>query len=465
MNQLLPVTLVTGFLGAGKTTIVANLIKDLPARRFAVVVNEFGEVSIDDVLIQNAGDKGRLEIHKITKALIAYEKEEQFIPAMLSIWQRRRLIDHVIIETSGLALPTAVLEALQAPNLADKFVLDATLAVVDTPWLTSKKSAEKAEQLFGQQLEAADVVILNKIENLDEAQLAEAETLVRSASPSIRFLELANDAKVDPRVALGLKLNQPAADLLLRNASLPKSDSPVNLSGHSHSGLGAHDHGIHTHEHIHEHDPGWLSFVLRADSESSPKELIGVLENLAKTMPLLRAKGFIHELGTGHHVLIQGVRDRFVSSAFESPEVAQPTAELVAAESAKHRDHGHEQNRRHVHHSSSSPSHQHGETTQKHTETHTHDNHGHSHSHSHDHDSHSHEHDSHSHEHDSHSHEHDSHSHEHEHSHSHSHSHDRDAHGHHHDHGALSELVFIGYHLNREEVVKYLNENTKMTWY
>ncbi len=192
MNGLIPVTIVTGFLGSGKTTLLSSLIKSRQSRRLALLINEFGEVSIDGALIRDCADgHEQIRIHDFPYGLIAYGDDELFIPTMRAIAERRANVDHVLIETSGLALPTAIMELLQGPELAGDFILDATLAVVDTPLLLSDQFERSADadsadansavansvaSLFDQQLEFADVVVLNKIDALDEAALLLAET-------------------------------------------------------------------------------------------------------------------------------------------------------------------------------------------------------------------------------------------------------------------------------------------------
>lgn len=199
MTQRIPVTVFTGFLGAGKTTLLSGLIRDNKQRRLAILVNEFGEVSIDGALLRSDGERGGAEVHDLSNGLIAYDDDADFLPTMQALWQRRGTIDHVLIETSGLALPTAVMESLQSEALAPYFVLDATLAVVDTPLLLSggfdRAADDDATQtpiasLFEQQLANADIVVLNKIDALGEDAQLDAEARVRALAPSVRFIEL-----------------------------------------------------------------------------------------------------------------------------------------------------------------------------------------------------------------------------------------------------------------------------------
>lgn len=349
-QHLIPVTIVTGFLGSGKTTLLSSLIKTRQNRRLALLINEFGEVSIDGTLINGSvGGDQHVRIHDFPYGLIAYGDDEHFIPTMRAIAERRATVDHVLIETSGLALPTAVMELLQSPELAGDFILDATLAVVDTPLLLSDQfdrdlgadSPHAAVQdsvaiLFEQQLEYADVVVLNKIDTLDEDALLLAETRVRDRAPNVRFLELAYNAKLDIRLALGLRLHQPTFTLhnhRFTPLTVPGSDTPTlanhaGLNGHAHSGLAGHSHGLATHKHFHEQDPGWLSFVLRSQEPQQTETLKHALIEAAKAEPLLRSKGFIRLVDPDQSALVQGVRTRVVISA-DTPKQSSKESELV----------------------------------------------------------------------------------------------------------------------------------------
>ena len=379
MNALIPVTIVTGFLGSGKTTLLSSLIKHRQTRRLALLINEFGEVSIDGALIRDtAGEDQHVRIHDFAYGLIAYGDDTRFIPTMKALAARRAGIDHVLIETSGLALPTAVMELLQSPELAEDFILDATLAVVDTPLLladqfertggvpdgdsdrdstagdrtaedhatgshaaqdcaTEGRVADSVATMFERQLEHADVVVLNKIDALDEAALLEAETRVRRRAPKVRFLELAWRAELDIRLALGLRLHQPTQTAHEHRytpvAAMPGADARVltdqqRLNGHAHSGLGRHSHGLATHKHFHEQDPGWMSFVLRSAAPQPAQILQTALAEIARREPVLRAKGYIRAADTPHAVLVQGVRTR-VSLDHDVQKPAAAKSELV----------------------------------------------------------------------------------------------------------------------------------------
>jgi cobalamin biosynthesis protein CobW len=131
----IPVTIVTGFLGSGKTTLICGLLKKNPDRRLAVLVNEFGEVSVDGALLRSAGEECGAEIHDLPNGCICCTIKDDFLPVMKQLQSRKHEVDHVLIETSGLALPTPVMRALAWPEIRNDFQLDAVLTVVDTPQL------------------------------------------------------------------------------------------------------------------------------------------------------------------------------------------------------------------------------------------------------------------------------------------------------------------------------------------
>jgi len=376
MKQPIPVTVVSGFLGSGKTTLLCDLLEHRQDMRLAVLINEVGEISIDGVLARaSVGRAGDVEIVDFPSGLIAYAEDRRFVPTMQAIAQRPGRVDHVLIETSGVALPSAAMERLQSPELADEFVLDATLVVVDTPRLLAGEfrsmsvgsiapgSAAVREDgrqagaalagsdasvspdvaaglLFDQQLAGADVVVLNKIDDLDDAALLAAEEQVRHRAPNVRFLELAHHAQLDVRLALGLRLHQASARPQHFHGPftpMPGADSTTlvdhgSVDGHSHSGLLAHTHGLTTHTHFHEQDPGWLSFTLRSHESHDLALVREALQRVAGEEPLLRCKGFVLSAGSGRPVLLQGVRTRVMLGQEYSPRAQKSAAGLKGSE-------------------------------------------------------------------------------------------------------------------------------------
>ena len=388
MRRPIPVTVVSGFLGSGKTTLLCDLLQRRQDRRLAVLINELGEVSIDGALARGStAQTTGVEIIDFPSGLIAYADDEQFVPTLRAIAGRAAQVDHVLIETSGVALPTAAMARLQEPDLAEWFVLDATLVIVDTPrllagefdgpWGDGGRSSSHSgmaavtgageavgddhrcdaahsgvrgeaatraampgpvRQLFEEQLVAADVVVLNKIDDLEADALLCAEEQIRKRAPNVRFLELARDAQLDVRVALGLRLHQATSAAGERHfhgpfAPMPGADGHPSMDhsridGHSHSGLLAHAHGLATHSHFHELDPGWLSFTLRSVERQSVDTLRSALEQVASAESLLRCKGFALGTEGDTPVLLQGVRTRVLATE-EKARASIEKSELV----------------------------------------------------------------------------------------------------------------------------------------
>jgi len=345
----IPVTIVTGFLGSGKTTLICNLLKHVPDRRLAVLVNEFGEVSVDGALLRTAGGECGVEVHDLPNGCICCTVKDDFLPTMQQLQKRKHEIDHVLIETSGLALPTPVMRALSWPEIRNDFQLDAVLAVVDTPQLLAgalesgqpipgADAAEvpahlgSIEAILNEQLENADVVVLNKIDDQSEEELMRAEELVRKKATKVRFLELAYHAELDTRLCMGLELHEhdePAAHDHAHHdhhhgpiASMPADlDHPPEdqsvFDGHAHSGLSTHEHDDHTHQHFHEHDVGWQTFILRSEQPQDAEQLKAAVREVTLRQPILRAKGFAEIAGKPQRLVVQAVRNR-VQTYFQS---------------------------------------------------------------------------------------------------------------------------------------------------
>jgi len=358
----IPVTIVTGFLGSGKTTLISGLLKKNPDRRLAVLVNEFGEVSVDGALLRTAGEECGVEIHDLPNGCICCTIKDDFLPVMSQLQKRKQEIDHVLIETSGLALPTPVMRALAWPEVRNDFQLDAVLAVVDTPQLLAgnldkgkpipgadrteiPEHVNSVEHILNQQLENADVVVLNKIDELEEERLLKAEDIVRQKAAKVRFLELAYHAELDTRLCMGLSLHDEAEVFEpdddhdhhhhhhgpVQSAPLD-ADSPLidqhQFDGHSHTGLASHEHSEHTHQHFHEHDPGWQSFVLRSSQPQDSERLKAAVKEVSTDQPVLRAKGFASVEGKHHRLVVQAVRNR-VQAYFEDAHSHDQESQIV----------------------------------------------------------------------------------------------------------------------------------------
>jgi len=364
----IPVTIVTGFLGSGKTTLICGLLKKNPDRRLAVLVNEFGEVSVDGALLRTAGEECGVEIHDLPNGCICCTIKDDFLPIMKRLQARKHEVDHVLIETSGLALPTPVMRALSWPEIRNDFQLDAVLTVVDTPNLLAGDleagkpipgagAAEvpqhlgSVDSILNQQLENADVVILNKIDELPEESLMRAEELVRQKAPKIRFLELAYHAELDTRLCMGLNVHDepvaPAAHDHGDHHHGPVHEMPLEMDrpiedqtqfdGHAHTGMNAHEHGDQTHAHFHDHDTGWQSFVLHCHRPQDAEKLKAAVREVTLQHPILRAKGFAVIDGKHHRLVVQAVRNR-VQTYFEQEHTHETESNLVFIGYHPHRD-------------------------------------------------------------------------------------------------------------------------------
>ncbi|MEM1294280.1 MAG: GTP-binding protein [Verrucomicrobiota bacterium] len=348
----IPVTIVTGFLGAVKTTLICNLLRKTPDRRLAVLVNEFGEVSVDGDLLHSAGEdsESKIEIHDLPNGCICCCVQDDFLPTMKRLQERKDEIDHVVIETSGLALPTPVMRALNWPEIRNDFELDSVLTVVDTPLLLDGKmesgndvpgqtEAEETiinhdravDDIFSEQLENGDVVVLNKVDDLNEDSLLSAEEMVRKKATKVRFLELAHGAELDTRLCMGLKLydenSLPAfvphhhgpgghhhgpVSTTPAVGDLPPEDQS-GFDGHSHGDMDDHEHGDGTHMHFHDHDVGWQSFVLHCHGALDADKVKAAVQKVTEQQPILRAKGFAVIKDKHHRLVMQAVRTRLQS--------------------------------------------------------------------------------------------------------------------------------------------------------
>jgi cobalamin biosynthesis protein CobW len=357
----IPVTIVTGFLGSGKTTLICGLLKKNPDRRLAVLVNEFGEVSVDGALLRTAGKTCGAEIHDLPNGCICCTIKDDFLPVMKQLQVRKHEIDHVLIETSGLALPTPVMRALAWPEIRNDFQLDAVLTVVDTPQLLVgnlekgkpipggagpeiPEHVNSVDLILNQQLENADVVVLNKIDNLPEDDLLKAEGLVREKAVRVRFLELAYHAELDTRLCMGLNMHEQTDMLPPRHEHDhdhhhgPVQSAPLDVDcpledqhqfdGHAHTGLAPHEHGEFTHMHFHEHDTGWQSFVLHTADPQDAEKLKAAVKAVSTEQPILRAKGFASIGGKHHRLVVQAVRNR-VQTYFEDALSHDQESKLV----------------------------------------------------------------------------------------------------------------------------------------
>jgi len=290
----LPVTIVTGFLGAGKTSLVRHLLQAADGRRIALLINEFGELGIDRELLLACNGCGDDDVIELANGCICCTVADDFLPALTRLLERPLPPDHIVIETSGLALPKPLLQAFCWPEAKARVTVDGVAAVIDAAALvagtTSLPVALRAQlhddpldEVFGDQLAAADLVILNKIDLVDAAALEAAEAaLARRLRPGVRIVRTAHGA-ISPRLFLGL--GAAAEDDL---ASRPS---------------------CHDLEAEHDHDD-FESFVLACGPVADPAGFVTRLSDVVARHGILRLKGFLDVPGHGFRHVVQGVGPR-----------------------------------------------------------------------------------------------------------------------------------------------------------
>lgn len=314
--QKIPATIVTGFLGSGKTTLLSNVLKQAQGKRIAVIVNEFGELDIDADLLrscpldcdepeeQTQSDNG---IYELANGCICCTVEEEFLPVMQQLVERREDIDHILIETSGLALPKPLVQAFNWPDIKQHCTVDAVITVVDGAAIAAGRFAADEDQvqqqrladdsldhdpslkeLLEDQLSAADLVVVSKNDLLDDAGRNTVSNTVADRVPeAVKTLYIDNgQANLD--VLMGI------------NAATEEHIDAVH-NHHDHH----HEHGEH-HEHAHDHFDSFLITLGEVDDE----KLQAVLQELLNQHRIYRAKGFAALPGKPMRQVLQAVGRR-----------------------------------------------------------------------------------------------------------------------------------------------------------
>ena len=308
-SRKIPATIVTGFLGSGKTTLLRHILGNAEGQRIAVIVNEFGELGIDGEILRGCGigcdDEGNERegaLYELANGCVCCTVQEEFQPVMLQLAARRGDIDAVIIETSGLALPKPLVQAFQWPEIANVFTVDAVVTVVDGPATASGQFAENTEavdaqrradpnldhesplhELFEDQLSAADLVVLNKSDLLDEAARAQVEALIRAEIPA----EVKIVAATQGQLPLALLLGQGRA-----------AETTI-------------DQRVSHHDHEEDHDHDEFDSLVIDLSAVDRERLLAALAGLVAAHTIYRVKGFVAVPGKPMRLLVQGVGQRF----------------------------------------------------------------------------------------------------------------------------------------------------------
>jgi cobalamin biosynthesis protein CobW len=308
MNAKIPATIVTGFLGAGKTTLIRHLIANARGKKLALVINEFGELGIDRELLLGCCDANCTEddVVELANGCICCTVADDFIPTMESLLARAVPPDHIVIETSGLALPKPLIKAFAWPEVVDRVTVDGVIAVVDAAAVSENRFDDSRywapgsavpehdlplAEVFGDQLACADLVILNKSDLLDEAGMDAAAESLRSCMREGAKLVAAAHGAADPAVVLGLEAEAE------REAEWRRSH---------HDNIAEHDHD------------DFESFVVPVPEISDRAGFERALAVAGGEPRVLRLKGFASVAGKPMRLAIQGVGPR-LSSYFDRP--------------------------------------------------------------------------------------------------------------------------------------------------
>jgi cobalamin biosynthesis protein CobW len=309
-----PCTIVTGFLGAGKTTLIRHVLADAQGRRLAVIVNEFGDVGIDGEILKGCGNAACPEenIVELANGCLCCTVADEFVPALDAILAKGG-IEHIVIETSGLALPKPLVQAFHWPAIKSRVTVDGVVVVVDGAALADGRVAhdldalkrqrladtaldhdDPIEEVFEDQIACADLVVLNKRDLLDEAGINNALAAIASVLPrSVKVLTV-TDGKVDETLLLGLGVGT--------------EDDIENRRTR------------HDAELEHDHDD-FDSFVVPLREIADPAALAERVAALAEDFDVLRVKGFAAVANKPLRLLVQAVGTR-VSHHYDRPWTA-----------------------------------------------------------------------------------------------------------------------------------------------
>jgi cobalamin biosynthesis protein CobW len=304
-TRRIPATIVTGFLGAGKTTLIQNLIRTANGRRLALVINEFGEIGVDGEILKGCAIEGCPEenIVELANGCICCTVADDFLPTIEALLDRPEPPEHIVIETSGLALPKPLVKAFAWPEVRARVTVDGVIAVVDGPAVAAGRFAENPDaverqraadqaldhesplaEVFEDQIACADLVVLNKTDLMDAAMRARAEAAIAAELGRAVKILPASFGRIEARTLLGIE-------------AAAEDDLAARPSHHE---LEGDDH---------DHDD-FESFALKLPMLRSPEELLARLAPVIERHDILRVKGFLAVAGKEMRLLLQGVGAR-----------------------------------------------------------------------------------------------------------------------------------------------------------
>ncbi len=299
----IPVTVLTGYLGAGKTTLLNRILSEPHGKKFAVIVNEFGEIGIDNELVVNADE----EVFEMNNGCICCTVRGDLVRIIDGLMRRKGKFDAIIVETTGLADPAPVAQTFfMDEQVGAKTKLDAVVTVADAKWLKDRlKDAPEAKN----QIAFADVILINKTDLVEPEELREIEARIRAINP-YATLHRTQRAQVD----IGQVLGRNAFDL---DRILDIEPKFLEADAHEHH----HDHGHdHVHDHVHDHhhhhgglkhyhDEDMQSVALSSDKPLNADKFFPWIQDLVATEGpnILRCKGILSFKDDPERFVFQGV--------------------------------------------------------------------------------------------------------------------------------------------------------------
>ncbi|MDZ8024744.1 MAG: CobW family GTP-binding protein [Nostoc sp. DedQUE01] len=291
-KQGMPVTIITGFLGSGKTTLLNHILNNQQGLKTAVLVNEFGEIGIDNELIVSTGEN----MVELNNGCICCTINNDLVDAVYKVLERQENLDYLVVETTGLADPLPVALTFLGTELRDLTRLDSIITVVD--------AANYSLDLFNSQaaysqIAYGDVIVLNKTDLVDEATLNELETKINEVKEGARILRTTRSQVPLPLIlSVGLFESDKYFDTVVdEHAHHDHHDHHHHDHDHDHSTCG-HDHHDHDHEHHHDHhsdhleNDGFTSISFQSDKPFSIRKFQYFLDNQL-TSNIFRAKGIM----------------------------------------------------------------------------------------------------------------------------------------------------------------------------
>lgn len=336
MQAKIPATVITGFLGAGKTTLIRHMLQNAEGKRIALIINEFGDLGVDGDILKGCGDETCTEddIMELSNGCICCTVADDFIPTMEKLLARPDKPDHIVIETSGLALPQPLIRAFNWPEISTKVTVDGVVTVVDGKAVSEGQFAHNIaavdaqrkldenldhetplSELFEDQIACADMIVVNKSDLLGpEAADALAAKLKSESRDGVQVVKASMGAlPVDVLLGQGVGAE---GDLDARHE--------VHHHHHDHDDDHHDGHSDDDHHHHHEHDhDAFESFVFErgeiTDAAAFAEQVAGVI----RANDVLRLKGFAAVAGKPMRLTLQAVGPR-VDTYFDKPFGADP---------------------------------------------------------------------------------------------------------------------------------------------